>query len=97
MFFFGWGTRNKSWPLPDGRVIMVSWKYFHLFWFICFVTKSEWFLLSDKRSDDQIITNAAAQMMLPGEEVQVPFFYRYGGVIIIGGIWAYSIFGSLFH
>lgn len=98
MFFliFGWGTRSKLWPLPDGRAILLTWKFYHIFQYITFSYGPEWFLLSGDQKKNWIGMDGA-QKMLPGENIQIPFYYQYSGVIAVVGLLAYTIFGSHPH
>lgn len=39
----------------------------------------------------------AAQKMLPAENIQIPFYFQYSGVIVVAGIFVYKLFELLFH
>ena len=83
MLFFGWGKSNKQWVLPDGRVIVAVWSYFHIFWLFCFSWGVEWHLLADKRSEDEKITIDQARNLSRNPKLNIPFIDRFGWLVVI--------------
>lgn len=95
-FIFGWGTRSKSWPLPDGRAVLLTWNFYHIFQYITFSYEPAWYLISGDQKKNWIGMDAA-QKMLPAENIQIPFYFQYSGVIVVAGIFVYKLFELLFH
>ena len=92
MIFWGWGQSHKQWGLPDGRIVFVSWRYFHLFWICCFAWGAEWYLLGDKRSEDQRIFKSTARELTGIEKLDIPLLDRFGGVACIAAIVLLNLF-----
>ena len=92
MFFFGWGQSHKQWILADGRIVFVSWRYFHIFWLCRFAWGAEWHLLGDKRSEDQRIFKSTARELTDNEKLDIPFLDRFGGLICIAAILMLNVF-----
>lgn len=92
MLFFGWGNSNKQWLLSDGKMILVTWSYFHIFWLFRFSWEQKWHLLSDLRSEDQYISRATAIALTGNEKINIPFIDRYGWAVVIGLIICLNLF-----
>ncbi len=82
---WGSGVKSLKWVLSGGKTLLLSWNYSHLFW--CPIAYNiEYHLIGDLRSEDKKITEQEARSLLPGTELEVPFWDRYGGYILITGI-----------
>jgi hypothetical protein len=50
MIFFGWGKKQKHWKTLDGKYLVVSWSYFHIFW--CPIAfKIKWHLIAEDKEN----------------------------------------------
>jgi len=78
MLFFGWGRSHKQWDLIDGRAILVTWSYFHIFWICRFSWRVEWHPHGDKRSEDQRIFKSTARELTGNEKLDIPVIDRFG-------------------
>ena len=59
MLFFSRGTRVKQWSLPqlgDTTNLVLRYSYFSLMFILSFTWGDEWYLISDKRSEDRKLT-----------------------------------------
>lgn len=70
MIFFGWGTKTKQWKIGD-KVLVLSYQYFHLFFFFTGTAGYTWQLLGDKRSEDKELTKEEL------EELKVHLMYEH--------------------
>lgn len=91
MIFFGWGKKQKSWKTPDGKYLVVTWSFFHIFW--CPIAfKIKWHLIEDDKIDvhviveDRIISSEKVKEIFPKQTPDLSIWERYGLIIIIIGI-----------
>ena len=83
MIFFGWGKSNKQWTLSDGKIVLVGWSYFHIFWVFRISWGKNWYLLTDNRSQDETITIEKAIELTGDQKINIPFIDRFGWLIMI--------------
>lgn len=81
--------------MPDGKFLVATWRYFHVFWIFPIAGKIQWFIISDKRSEDIEIPYEKVQQLIPNETPKVNVWDRFGLLIVIGIAIAWSILGSL--
>ncbi len=85
MLFWGAGTKESRWSMPDGRTLVVRWKYSHLFW--CPIAyKICWFIFTDKRSEDREITYGEVARIFPTNTPHISHWQRLGGYYLIAVI-----------
>jgi len=89
--FWGWGTKSKQWDLGDGRILMLSWSYFSLL-FCPVSSNTQWFILSDSRSQDRRIGYGEVQALIPENTPTMSLWSRFG-LWIVGG--AYVIIATV--
>jgi len=95
MFFWGWGNNSKQWQYGD-KFIVVTWTYFHLFFFpIGFNIK--WHLMGDSRSEDQVIPYSKVQELLPNETPKLNIWHRYGLLLGIAALFIIGFVRSFFR
>jgi hypothetical protein len=82
MFIWGSGTKINQWALADGRVLVLQWRYSHLFW--CPITHHlRYFIHADKRSEDIELSLDQASQLLPAGVTPISFWQRYGGYVFL--------------
>lgn len=88
---FGSGTKIKQWLLGDGRTLLLKWRYSHLFW--CPIAHHlQFFILSDKRSEDIEISKEEVLKLLPPDTKLLNIWEKYGGYMLIGAFVLIGIF-----
>lgn len=93
--FLGWGKKSKEWQLDSGEALVASWSYFSLFF--CPVSRStRWFIVGDRRSQDQEITLQQLEQMFPEDPPKVPLWDRYGLWMILAGYLAIAMIAGVF-
>jgi hypothetical protein len=65
MFFFGWGTKQKSWDLGNGYTLLCVYRYFHIWIVIRFITRKNWYIQGDRRSEDRELTYEQVKQLIP--------------------------------
>jgi len=88
---FGWGKKQKSWKTPNGKCLVVTWNYLHIFW--CPIAfKIKWYLIEDEKIDihviieDCVISSEKIKEIFPELTPDLNIWERYGLIIIIIGI-----------
>src|SRR3989344_7357786 len=88
MIFFGWGKKQKKWKTPDGKYLVVTWSYFHIFWCpIAFKIKCH--LIEDDKIDvhviveDRTISSEKVKEIFSEQTPDLSIWERYGLIIII--------------
>lgn len=91
MIFFGWGKKQKYWKMPDGKYLVVTWSYFHIFW--CPIAfKIKWHLIEDEKIDvhviveNRVISSEKAKEISGENMPDLNIWERYGLAILIAGI-----------
>lgn len=93
MFLFGWGTKNKTWPMADtNKHLVATWSYFHLFW-LSIGYNIKWSIIGDNRSEDLQITYNKVKEMFSGDVPKVNIWQRYGLLIVVGILGFFSLLG----
>lgn len=67
MFWYGWKTKTLAWDIGNGKHVVCVYRYEHLMFIIRWVSKKEWYLQGDKRSDDQVLTKEQVNEIFGGE------------------------------
>lgn len=92
MFFFGWGTKNKTWPIVGSdKYLVATWSHFHIF-LIPIGYGIKWHIIGDSRSEDVQISYDKVKEMFPENTPKVHIFQKYGLIIFIGALWLLSFF-----
>lgn len=83
MFFFGIGTKNKSWPLENRANLIASWDYFH-FCFAPIAFRTRWIIAGDNRSEDRIVSYEEVQRIFPTNIPDIGQWNRFGLLYALG-------------
>jgi hypothetical protein len=83
--FYGWGTKTKYWPLPDGRTLTAVWQYVHAYWFpIAYSAK--WYVSCVNPLENREISYDEVRGLFPTEPPKLSVWDRYGLLFLFGGI-----------
>lgn len=86
MLIFGWGKKFKSWEIKiagQNKKLTCVYSYLSVFVFFRLITNKRWFVLGEKRSEDQELTSDQAKKFF----VKIPpfnIFEQYGLLILFG-------------
>ena len=84
---YGWGRKNKSWAMPDGRHLVCDYNYFSLLFIIRLVWKRRWHVVGNNRDMDQQVTREQLAQIYGDQKVpDLGLFERFGIFFVIGGI-----------
>ena len=85
--FYGWGSRNKNWTMPDGRQLICQYNYFSLMFIIRLVWRRRWHLVGrDRAMDQEVNREELAKVYGAGNVPDLGLFERFGMFFVIGAI-----------
>lgn len=96
MIYFGWGTKNKTWSFKSSgeeKRLVCKYKYISVMVIFKLIVKKEWYILSDKRSEDMKISIEQVKKLFPNKVPSLGWWESYGLLILIGLIWFIGMFG----
>lgn len=92
MLFFSRGTRVKQWPMPqlgDTTFLVLRYSYFAIMFIFSFTWGDEWYLISDKRSEDRKLTKPEVDALFqPNKPPNISLWEQFSlvGVAALLGI-----------
>lgn len=88
-FFWGWGENAKHWEYTAHQVIVVTWNYFHIFFFpVAF--NVQWHVMGENRSEDQKISYEKVRELVPTDTPALNVWHRYGLLIGLAVLFGYA-------
>jgi hypothetical protein len=93
MFFFGGGRKSREWPLPDGSVLALVYRYMHIWWIFRLSYGRKWFMLADQRSQDREVSPTEVQRMFPAGAPGLGIWESYGLLFLVGAVILFALIG----
>lgn len=88
---FGWGTKSKMWAVDNEKTLIVTWKYFSIFFLRLFNYNFTWHLQGNNRSEDRILTEEQVLHLMPKNSPELSIWDRYSGWIVLVGFLFFSL------
>lgn len=89
--FFGWGQKSKQAAMPDGKGIVLTWRYFSLMFLFQIAFGKKWFLLTNDRAEDRQVPKGELQAMYGEAVPDLNPWQQWGLLIAIAVIALFAI------
>lgn len=65
MIVVGWGRKSRAWNVKDGKQLIATWLYLHVFRISVFSGKPKWVLQGHDRREDEVLTYDEVKRRFP--------------------------------
>lgn len=93
---YGWGRKNKSWPMPDGRQLVAEYNYGSVLFIFKVAWKRTYTIIGRDRAMDQKITREELEKVYgDGNVPDIGLFERFGVFFAMAGIIVFAVLFSI--
>jgi hypothetical protein len=95
MIIYGWGKSSKQWQKMvngEAKILICSYNYFSLFFFLTIAFNAKWFLAGENRSEDKQLTYTEVKKLFPEKTPRLGIWKRFSLLIVITSL---ILFGTI--